>query len=581
VVRFGRLCRSWKRSFSKKNALAGLVSAALATALALALTGLASSHAPAASRLASVAVRARAKGCVPEPANAKASVPAPLKADLATLVGQYFLGNQGTFADTFWRQAVAMSAMEAYRQTTGDPTYDDTFDNTELFNPPVNFFEDALNDDTAWWGLALLQGYSITCDPNWLQDAEDIANYIGKTWNTDPMACFSGGIPWERSGPNFGYTGAIQNGLFLELTAWLHNTIVKYGGKDSTYLNWAKREWKYLTATGDFHTNPIPVPPGFGGPPVLEPYWVPNATPDLPSVAPDDALCGGARYRIFTYNQGVLIAGLVQLYKATNTLGYLRDAEDIATAVLKTPTPAEVATAVTAFHTGASPWIFTDPFSGVLIEPQDPAFSPTCCLGDGAAFKGIFIRDLRMLDDTIASPSTPKDANSGPECTASYANNSYNQCVTMYNQFFIRQACSIEAHDTVHVTGFSINPNGVSIQGQNSYLGDHWTGPDEPDNTTTQVGGVEALVAADKLPDHGPPFPDCRSARGSSGHDRQQTRPDQDLQDAWSCYGGWYWIPACSEERGFGRYPAPWWHGQFYYARRQPFIRAGYFDLLT
>jgi hypothetical protein len=516
-----RVSRTWE-SVAAKWALVGLVPVTAAT-LAIASTASVSSPAPSAYRPAKAVARVHVEARITAHAKVR-PVPRPLKAAVATLA-QSFNPFFGEFADIHWRQAVAMSAMESYRQTTGDTTYDYTFDNPQLDHEPASFFENNLNDDNAWWGLALLQGYSITHNRYWLQDAKDIANYIGETWNTNPMACFDGGIPWNRRGPDFGYTGAIQNGLFLELTAWLHNAIVENGGTDSgrnSYLNWAKREWSYLQRTGDFHSNPIPLPNtgGFAGPPTLEPYWVPNGSPDLPNVSPTNDLCGSTRYRIFTYNQGVLIAGLVQLYKATNdNLKYLKYAEDIAKAVVMDPTPSELAGAIARIRAGQSPWIFTFPFSGVLIEPQDPPFSSTCCLGDGAAFKGIFVRDLRMLDDTIASKNTSEAANSGPQCTATYHRTPYYQCTTMYNDFFTRQACSIEAFDTTEATGYSINPGG-DIRQQDQFLGNHWTGPNEPYDTTTQVSGLEAFVAAVNLPANGPAFPDCQPRQRSPGEHR-------------------------------------------------------------
>lgn len=569
-----------RRSISRKTALAGLVSAATVTTLALSSAAFAGSPVTSAPGSVRVATQARAEVRVADPAPAKVSVPAPVRAAMQTLTGVGFYYSQSSgFQETFWRQAVATSAMEAYRQTTGDTTYDYTLADLDK---PASDFEDSLNDDTAWWGLALLQGYSITHDPLYLRNAEEIADYIGKTWNTNPMACFAGGIPWERSGPQFGYTGAIQNGLFLELTAWLHNTIVENGGSDSgpnSYLSWAVKEWNYFQRTGLFHTDAITVPRGFGGPSVLEPYVVPNATPDLPQVASTNALCGSIRYRIYTYNQGVLIGGLVQLYKAMNNDStYLTDAEDIANAVLKPPTPAQSEYAKNAFRTGKSPWIFT--VNGVLIEPQDnPAFSPACCLGDGAAFKGIFVRDLRMLDDTVATAAkTDKKAN---QCTAAYHDKSYNQCTTMYNDFFTTQACSIEANDTSSVNVNSIGPGGQNVQ-QYSFLGDHWTGPNAPQDVTTQVSAVEALVAAVNLPGQSPgSYPDCQPRRGSSadvGQPGQQGQPSdavQAVQAVERCQVGWYRMPDCWEEHDFGRYLVPVRRGHFFQARHQQFSREG------
>ena len=542
-------------SISRESALAGLVSAATAATLVLASTAFAGSPAPSASGPVRVATGAHQAVRLVLPPPTHVSVPAPVRAALETLIEIGFSKAIGLFGDTFWRDAVAESTIETYRQITGDTTYDYTFDNAALHINP-RFFEDNLNDDTAWWGLALLQAYQITHERNYLNNAMTIARYIQETWNTNPMKCYGGGIPWQRSGPNFNYTGAIQNGLFLELTAWLHNTIVEDHGSDSgpnSFLSWAMREWKYFQRTRDFHTNAIPRPTkrGFAGPSILEPYWVPDGSPVSQNLPAQNFLCGSGRYRIYTYNQGVMLAGLVQLYKATNSLAYLTDAEDIANAVLKPPTPTETALALAAAPARRSPWIFT--LFGVLVEPQDPLFSTTQGLGDGAAFKGIFVRDLRMLYDAIASTPNKK----ADQCTATYKNKTYNQCTTMYKDFFTTQVCSIEANDTLNADEDFISPDGLSPQPA-VLLGDRWQGPNTPHDITTQVSAIEAFAAALSLPGQSPPsFPNCKPGHrspGERGQQGQQGLPSHARQAVERCAGGWHRMPGCREDHDFGRF---------------------------
>lgn len=418
-----------------------------------------------------------------------ARIPQPLRQGLDTLVEQGYDLPTDFFKDTFWRDAVATSTIETYRQTTGDSVYDYVF-GAGLLHYPTSFFERKLDDDTGWWGLAWLQGYQITKNHDYLRNAEAIANYIHQGgWD---RACgnggLGGGVWWQRSPRN--HKNAIANELFLELTAWLYNTMRNIPGDKNLaqkYKSWAMMEWNWFSDSGMISTGkPVPVPGPHGTTKYLH-----NPTPKylvrdglLTAQNPNDTACGeGTNPGVFTYNQGVILAGLAQLYKATENPFYLTEAEHIANAVLKPPTPLQVVDAVVNSLTGKPSNILT--FFGVLNEPTSPLFTPTCCVGDGAAFKGIFVRDFRMLDDVIAS--APKNLN---QCEAVYNNKKYIRCTTMYNVFFRTQANAIEDVDTIK----------IPFNSANRWFGFHWTGPDTPHDLTTQASALEALIAAYHLP---------------------------------------------------------------------------------
>ena len=139
----------------------------------------------------------------------------------------------------------------------------------------------------------------------------------------------------------------------------------------------------------------------------------------------------------YTYNQGVILAGLAQLYKATKDAGLLTEAESIANAAINNLT------------TG-----------GVLHEPCTGSGCRSGTGANGQSFKGIFVQDLKILVETAHT--------------------------TKFNSFFATQARSIEAHDTTkaHQVGFL------------------WSGPILDLTSYSQASGLDALVAALKLPGH-------------------------------------------------------------------------------
>lgn len=89
----------------------------------------------------------------------------------------------------------------------------------------------------------------------------------------------------------------------------------------------------------------------------------------------DQDTCKNRGDPTFSYNQGVILGGLVELYEATGDESHLDRASDIANAVT---TP------------GSS--MLDD--KGILVDECDRTQS---CSGDGIMFKGVFPRNLKKL----------------------------------------------------------------------------------------------------------------------------------------------------------------------------------------
>jgi predicted alpha-1,6-mannanase (GH76 family) len=246
---------------------------------------------------------------------------------------------------SWWQAAVAQSTLETYQQATGDTTYyNDITQTYSAYNSSdpsgLPDFEDSYVDDTGWWALAWLQFYTMTSNSSYLQTAEAAASYMHAQWDTDASSCGgAGGVWWEITSSGDIGRLSIPNELFLELTAWLYNVT-----GNSTYLSWAEAEWSWLGGSGLITSSNL-VYDGLGG-----------------TCAP------GGTY--WTYNQGVILAGLAQLYQATGNASLLTEAENIATAAIAKLAP-----------------------DGVLAESCEPSG----CDGDQTSFKGIFVRDLKVL----------------------------------------------------------------------------------------------------------------------------------------------------------------------------------------
>jgi len=293
-------------------------------------------------------------------ASASVRPTSPQKAGMAELMKSYN-PSSGLIGGSWWQAADALSTLETYQQATGDTSYSNAIRTAFKDHEPGNF-EDSNNDDTGWWGLAWLQAYHITRSRQYLAMAETDANYIHRSWD----GTCGGGVWWWTTKT---YKNAITNEIFLELTAWLHNTI----RGDTKYLSWAKAEWSWFKDSGMINKSDL-INDGL------------------------NSRCANNHETTWTYNQGVILAGLAQLYKATKGSRLLRAAERIGKAAISHLT-----------------------IGGVLHEPCKRS---GCGKGtrNVESFKGIFVRDLKVLAVTART--------------------------SQFSSFFEKQARSIEAHDT-------------------------------------------------------------------------------------------------------------------------------------
>lgn len=262
------------------------------------------------------------------------------------------------FPSSWWNSAVALQTIGDYMQRTGDRRYlvqlDNTFEKDKgafpagvLSGDPLlgNFTSRAI-DDSEWWGLTWLQAYDLTGNRKYLDMAVTIANYVHGYWDTSTCG---GGVWWnaERT-----YKNAVTNGLWIRLTAELHNRI--HG--DRVWLERSREAWSWFAGSGMINASGL----------------VNDGLTDT---------CSNNGQNVWSYNQGLAIGAGLELWRATRDPHILTTVRQLANAAI-----------------GADGLVV----NGVLTERCD-ALDQTC--DDNAKqFKGIFMRYWTDLVDTTHDP---------------------------------------------------------------------------------------------------------------------------------------------------------------------------------
>ncbi|KAI9728428.1 MAG: hypothetical protein M1828_003829 [Chrysothrix sp. TS-e1954] len=282
---------------------------------------------------------------------------------------------------------------------------------------PEGFINDYY-DDQGWWALAWVRAFDMIKEARYLEAAIDIFEDMTLGWTTP---C-GGGVWWDKAKTGI---ASISNELFLSVAAHLANrvehvkdltiTTEDSGPRNSSglrtkkyYLDWAHREWNWFAHSG-----------------VINKQNLVNDGINLHT-------CRNEHPPIWTYNQGVILGALIELNKASPNSTYISQAHKIATAAIK--------------HFGKDGVL-----REIICEPH--------CGGDGSQFKGIFMRNLMLLQE--AAPQAE------------------------YKRFIKSNADSIWKHDR------NVKTNALDLC---------WAGPfNHEANATTHSSAMDALVAAAAL----------------------------------------------------------------------------------
>jgi predicted alpha-1,6-mannanase (GH76 family) len=245
----------------------------------------------------------------------------------------------------WWNAANALTVLDDYSKLSDTPDFRAIIANTFERNSEKRFLNEYY-DDEGWWALGWAGAYEVTHDARYLEMSETIFADMSGGW--DEAAC-AGGIWWKKPKQ---YKNAIANELFLSVAAKLAS-LTQDEQKRATYLDWAQREWKWFAASGMINSENL-VNDGL------------------------DATCHNNHRTTWTYNQGVIIGGLTMLSKQTGDPKPLETAQSIALSAMARLTDLD----------------------GVLHDPCEPAR----CGNDATQFKGVFARNLAVLNAAAPAP---------------------------------------------------------------------------------------------------------------------------------------------------------------------------------
>ncbi|KAL2164586.1 hypothetical protein VTH06DRAFT_3803 [Thermothelomyces fergusii] len=276
--------------------------------------------------------------------------------------------------EPWWLSGVALAAVTDYMRKTGTGDYLSQVEDmirVQRAQHPQNGgeFRADSTDDTGWWALAMIRMYDLTGNGTYLDISIEDETFMYKYWTSSPCG---GGIYVDTKAKT--YKNAIANELYIKLAASLHNRIAN----DTKYLSRAETAWSWFQRSGMIKGD--------------------NLINDGLAVS-GNGFCSNNRLPVWTYNQGVILGALAELYRATSSETYLTWAGRIADAVLS--------------NNGSTSPQLTSPqdgdgdgnAGGILTEASCRPDEADGCDHDQQVFKGVLAHNLAELDAAVPGRS--------------------------------------------------------------------------------------------------------------------------------------------------------------------------------
>jgi predicted alpha-1,6-mannanase (GH76 family) len=267
----------------------------------------------------------------------------------------WFDETRGLYKTTgWWNSANATTVLVDYSRVGGSRQYIPTL--AETFVAAQNTSPGFLNkyyDDEGWWALAWVDAWDLTGDKAYLAMAESIFKDMAAAW----VVTCGRGIWWNR---DLQFKNAIANELFLSVAAHLAN---RDSNDRAGYLSWANREWAWFVQSGMINSQNL-------------------VNDGLRIGAPDGSVtrgCTNNGRNTWSYNQGVVLGGLVELAKLNPDPSLPQTARNIASSAISSLADA----------------------NGILHDSCEPGK----CGADASQFKGIFVRNLVALYNAFPVPA--------------------------------------------------------------------------------------------------------------------------------------------------------------------------------
>lgn len=306
----------------------------------------------------------------------------------------------------WWNNANSAQTLLEYISISGSQDYFGIVENNFDLNSGANFLTNYY-DDQGWWAVAWARAYMLQPKQKYLNTAIALFNDLKYGWDTSNC---NGGMLWKKKYP---YKSSISLLLYADIALLLASIT-----GDKSYNDYAFNAMKWLNDT-QLLTTDGKVIDGIKG--------------------EDCSIENG----VLSYNQGVILGVLFEMYQVTGDISYIKAAERSA-------------------DVGIGPELSP---GGVLHEGCEPQ-----CNYDFQQFKGIFVRYLYRFYSALT-----KLANSGVYVSPR---------TNAYREFMLKQADAVWNRARNASSGI-MSPN--------------WRdGPPPKDegNAVAQTAAVDALTAA-------------------------------------------------------------------------------------